>query len=270
VSAQEGVFRRVEHHMSTAITLLGTGIDDAVADAFFDRIRHLEDVLSRFREHSDLSRLARGEVGVDRVDPAVTLVLSECDALRNLTRGDFEHEPRRRPGSPDEPVLDVDALAKGWIVEDAATVLRMSASAFLVNAGGDVIASAKRDGTPWRVAIQHPTNPAATLGVFEVKRGAVATSGTYERGAHIRAAEGADLVSVTVVGPDLGLADGISTAVFAAGQSPPAWWPDVDPAYGLLTVASDGRLRWLPPRAGSDIDWCFPSGSVVRAVAPPS
>jgi hypothetical protein len=32
-------FRRVEHHMSTAVTLMGDAVDVETADAFFERIR---------------------------------------------------------------------------------------------------------------------------------------------------------------------------------------------------------------------------------------
>jgi thiamine biosynthesis lipoprotein len=247
-------FRRVEHHMSTAITLAGTGIGEVVADAFFDRICALEDLLSRFREQSELSRLARGEIDLDDVDPALRIVLAECDAMRALTRGDFEHEPRRRTGDPSAPVLDVNALAKGWIIEEAATVLRTHATDFLVNAGGDVTAGPRPDDQRWRVGVQHPADRSSIVGTMHLRCGAVATSGTYERGDHIRARSGAGLTSVTVVGPGLGHADALATAVCASGESPPGWWDDVDTAYGLLTVSGD-RLRWLPPPVGEDVRW---------------
>src|SRR3954465_12457805 len=92
-------FRRGEHHMSTAITLGGAGIDDRIADRFFARISELEDLLSRYRRHSQISRLARGGLDGDGVDPRVREVLAGCESLRSLTSGDFEHEPRRRTGN---------------------------------------------------------------------------------------------------------------------------------------------------------------------------
>jgi FAD:protein FMN transferase len=248
-------FIRVEHHMSTAITLTGHGIDDPLADQFFARIAQLEDLLSRFRPDSDISRLARGELDADAASPLVREVLARSDTLRELTRGDFEYEPRRRTRDLAAPVLDVNALAKGWIIEEAASALRMRGAEFLVNAGGDVTTSALNDGTAWRVGVQHPVVRTAVLGVFVVHRGAVATSGTYERGDHIRITGEDQLTSVTVVGPDLGDADALSTAVFSSGQSPPRWWPDVEPTYGLLTVSVDNKLRWLPPPTATEIAW---------------
>jgi thiamine biosynthesis lipoprotein len=261
-------FRRVEHHMSTAVTLGGCGIAEAAADAFFGRVAELEALLSRFRPHSQISRLARGEVVLDDVDPLVRQVMAGCVALRGLTNGAFEHEPRRRSGHEGDLALDVNAYAKGWIIEEASTVLQMTAGEWFVNAGGDVVAGPRAGGTTWRVGVQHPADRTAVLGAFEVWRGAVATSGHYERGDHMRgASEGPGLVSVTVVGPDLGWADGLATAVFASGESAPSWWPDVEPTYGLLTLDDDQRLRWLPPREGSDIEWTFPPGSDVVLTA---
>jgi len=254
-------FRRVEHHMSTAITLAGRGLDDAVADRFFTRIAALEAVLSRFRPDSDVSRLARGECSLDDVDPAMRTVLASAEALRALTGGDFEHEPQRASGRPEDPPLDVNAYAKGWIIEEAATVLRLAAAEFFVNAGGDILASARAGGTRWRVGVQHPTVRTAVLGTFGVAEGAVATSGAYERGAHIRLRPGASLISVTVVGPELGEADGLATAVFASGHSPPPWWEAVSPAFGLLTLSSENKLRWIAPRAGDRFEWTIPPGS---------
>lgn len=263
-----GPFCRVEHHMSTVITLTGTDIYEVAADSFFDSIQQLEDVLSRFREGSDISRVERGELAVDRADPAVRVVLDQCIALRKLTDGDFDHEPRRRTGNPCHPVLDANAFAKGWIIDEAATVLRMTATEFLVNGGGDIVASGRPDGRRWRIGIQHPVERTAILGTLHLAQGAVATSGTYERGGHIRVTGPSSLMSVTVVGPDLGQADALSTAVYASSQSPPAWWAHVDPAYGLLTLCGANRLRWLPPRAGNEVEWSFPAGSNLSREEP--
>lgn len=251
-------FRRVEHHMSTAVTLAGDGLDHSSADAFFARIAELEDLLSRFRPHSEISRLTRGELTLDEADPSVRNVLLGCEELRTLTGGDFDHEPRRRSGSPGDPALDVSAYAKGWIVEDASTILRMTSAGFAVNAGGDVTCTTRLDGTPWRVGVQHPDDRTAVLGTFELRTGSVATSGAYERGHHIRTGTGR-LTSVSVTGPDLAVADGLSTAVYASGDSPPGWWDDVDPRYGLLTLSSTNRLRWIPPRVGHEVEWQFPT-----------
>jgi thiamine biosynthesis lipoprotein len=247
--------------MGTVVSVAADGVDEADVDAFFARVAELEGLLSRYRPDSEISRIAGGTLHPDDADRAVREVLVRCDDLRRRTYGDFDHEPS--PGS-----LDVNALAKGWITEEAALLLRRPGAQVLVNAGGDVLASPRPGGRPWRIGIQHPEVRTAVLGTFEVRSGAVATSGAYERGDHIRTAGG--LTSVTVVGPDLGEADALSTAAFAAGVHQPAWWADVDGRYGLLTLDVAGRLRWAAPAADEGIRWCWPEAAEPRVVAPSS
>ncbi|MCU1375441.1 MAG: apbE 1 [Actinomycetia bacterium] len=252
--------RRVERHMGTVVTVAAEGIDEAAVDAFFARVAELEGLLSRYRPDSEISRIAAGTLHPDEADRSVREVLVRCDDLRRRTDGDFDHEPA--PGA-----LDVNALAKGWIIEEAAMVLRQPGAEFFVNAGGDVVTSRRATGQPWRVGVQHPEVRTAVLGAFELGSGAVATSGTYERGDHIRTGAGAGLTSVTVVGPDLGEADALATAVFAHGDHRPAWWAEVDPRYGLLTLDARGRLRWAAPAVDIGVRWCWPETSEPRAVA---
>jgi thiamine biosynthesis lipoprotein len=244
-------FHRVEHHMSTAVTLAAESLDAAVADRFFARIAELEELLSRFLPTSQISRLAAGELYEDDLAPEVREVLDRCDAMRQVSGGDFEHEPA--PG-----VLDVNALAKGWIIEEAATILRLATDRpYFVNAGGDVVTQ----GGPWRVGVRHPGGAGAVLGVLEVTGAAVATSATYERGQHLRVRRGpSSPASVTVVGPHLAEVDALSTAAFVAGDRVPVWWDAVSEDHGLLTMTSEGRVRWVPPRDATGIRWTFPDG----------
>jgi thiamine biosynthesis lipoprotein len=243
---------RVEEHMGTVVSLTVHGVDDATVERFSARIRALEPLLSRFRSGSDVARLERGELRIDDADPIVREVLQRCEDLRRLTDGDFDHEPRARSGDDRAPVLDVNALAKGWIVEEAAMVLRVAgATQLCVNAGGDVVVAGAERGEPWRVGIQHPEVRGAMLAVIELTDGAVATSGTYERGAHLRGRAPEGLVSVTVVGPYLATADALSTAVFAGGAPRPPWWDRVAADHALLTVTADGELRWEPAHHGN-------------------
>jgi len=251
--------------MSTAVSLAGTGIDDASAERFFHRVRELEGLLSRFRPDSQISRIARQELSPDDADPAVQDVLLRCEILRLRTDGDFDHQPRTRSGDPTDPALDVNAVAKGYIIDDAAAALRDAGGELIVNAGGDVLATPRADGRPWRIAIQHPHVPDAVFGTIEIPSGAVATSGAYARGDHLRTA-GPAADSVTVTGPDLATADGLSTAAYAAGGLAPSWWPDVPPQYGLLILAR-GRWHWQPPTAGSPPLWQPAVRPVRRAVS---
>ena len=82
--------------------------------------------------------------------------------------------------------FDPTGLAKGWAVDRALDVLRRSGLAgAMVNGGGDLAAfGAPAPGQRWRVGIRHPWCARSLAGIIEVGA-AVATSGSYERGAHL-------------------------------------------------------------------------------------
>ena len=180
-----------------------------------------------------------------------------CDVLRSETGGAFDH----RPVVDGRRVLDPNALAKGWIIEQAALHLQVAGvRSYFVNAGGDVIVGAPPPGREsWRVGLTHPNDPALCSRSLDLVHAAVATSGRYERGDHIRsvpAGNGPDdeLTGVTVVGPELATADALATAVLAGGEPRPTWWPRRAALrdhhrLGLRTDAPDRRSRrGGPPR----------------------
>jgi len=91
----------------------------------------------------------------------------------------------------------------------------------------------------WRIGIKHPIEHHQIAKVVVGTDLAVATSGTYERGSHIRdpfsglPPEG--VLSVTITGPDLATADAYATAAFAMGREGPAWTATLD-GYEAMTI----------------------------------
>jgi thiamine biosynthesis lipoprotein len=240
--------RHVERHMGTAISLHTLNAPADAADLFFDEIRALEAMLSRFRHSSEVMRIERGELSLDDASPQVREVVVRCEVLRSATGGAFDH----RPFVDGHRVFDPSAFAKGWIIERAVLQLQLAGiSSYFVNAGGDVVVGKPPRGqTAWRVGITHPDDPTAVFATVLLDRAAVATSGRYERGNHIRcttttstSSELDELTSVSVVGPELATADALATAVFASGEPRPSWWHNDSP-YGIIAVAASGRVRY--------------------------
>ena len=246
--------RRVEHHMGTAISLQTASAPADAADRFFAEIGLLEAKFSRFRHDSEVMRLERGELALDDASPQVREVLVRCEALRSSTGGAFDH----RPIVDRHELLDPNAFAKGWIIEQAVLHLQFAGvSSYFVNAGGDVVVGTPPPGrTSWHVGITHPGDRAAVFATVDLAGAAVATSGRYERGNHIRCtthpgqhplaatvANGDELASVSVVGPELATADALATAVFASGEPRPSWW-DHDSPYGIIAATASGRVRY--------------------------
>lgn len=128
-----------------------------------------------------------------------------------------------------EARLDVGAVAKGWSTEKAA---KNAPSGLLISVGGNVRATGPKDpsGTPWVVGITNPDNQSEYLHTLFVTDSSVVTSGDYQRYFvvdgkpyhHIIDPEtlypAAYWRSVTIVCPDSGLADALSTALFLLPQ----------------------------------------------------
>jgi FAD:protein FMN transferase len=240
--------RRVERIMGTAIGIdvRSPGLDSGILEAAFDVLRDVDARFSTYRPDSELSRLIRGEL--DETDCAADLraILGLCEDLRRTSGGYFDIRGHRPDGRPDPT-----GLVKGWAVEEASLVLDAGGAIdYAINAGGDVIARGDREpGRSWRVGIRHPGRGDRVAAVLRVRDRAVATSGAYERGEHIvdphagRPARA--LLSVTVVGPSLTLADAYATTAYAMGLDGPAWVHG-HPGYGAVAITADQRTIWTP------------------------
>jgi thiamine biosynthesis lipoprotein len=232
--------RAVEHVMGIPV---GIEVRDDVDPGALGRaFAHLRWVDATFTTYSDESEIRRVDAGADP-SPPVRAVLDRCEELRRHTGGAFDVRATGR--------LDPSAFVKGWALEGAAAILvAAGARNMCLHAGGDVLVRGERaGGEPWRVGIQHPHRRDRVAAVLAARDLAVATSGAYERGAHIvdprtgRPPEG--VLSVTVAGPDLGTADAYATAAFAMGIDGPAWTATLGD-YGALTILADGRVLSTP------------------------
>lgn len=192
-------------------------IGEESADAVFTWLREVDARFSPFKADSEVRRLDRGEIARSEVSADLAEVLDLCEEYRVATGGAFDV---RLPGRG----LDPCAVVKGWSVQRAAELLKAAgARRFVLNAGGDVVAS----GGPWRVGVRHPEQADKVCVVAELGDGAIATSARYERGDHIvdgrtgRPATG--LLSLSVVAPSLTVADTVATAAFALGAEGVGW-----------------------------------------------
>lgn len=150
--------------------------------------------------------------------------------------------------------VTLDGIAKGFIVDRMAAALdRHRVRHYLVDGGGDLRTRGRSDrGPPWTVAVRDPADPASFLDTIRPGRGAVATSGSYERylGAAPRyhhlvdggsAASPHEARSVSVAAPTAMDADALATAVFILGPSRGLAFIDSVPGCGCLILDRDGR-----------------------------
>jgi thiamine biosynthesis lipoprotein len=236
---------RVEHIMGMPIRieLCDPGADPAILEAAFDRLRLADELFSTYKPASEINRLERGELTIAQCHPDVDEVLTRCARLYDETGGYFSVRAAGR--------LDPSGLVKGWAVGKAAELLTAAgARDYSINAGGDVLVrGGPAPGEGWRVGIQHPLERDKVAAVLAGRDVAVATSGEYERGAHVidphtgRPPDG--LLSATIVGPDLAVADAYATATFAMGASGPAWAASLA-GYETLCITTAHELLTSP------------------------
>ena len=144
-------------------------------------------------------------------------VLALAEETRIETGGYFD---MRRPNG----ALDPSGIVKGWAIYQAAEILwERGFQNFYVDAGGDIqVVGNNADGEPWRVGVRNPFNIQEVVKVLSVTNCGVATSGTSIRGQHIYDPIGGkttldEIVSLTVIGPNVYEADRFATAAFAMG-----------------------------------------------------
>ncbi len=240
--------RRVEPVMGTmfSIELQSPLVPTEVLDAVLAQLHDIDARFSTYKPDSEISRLMRGELLEENASLDVRHVLAACDHLAVATGGAFDVRGHRPDGR-----IDPSGFVKGWAVEEAAwTIDAAGGRNYCINAGGDIVARGEAgSGHPWRVGIRHPDRADRVAAVLAVSDRAVATSGDYERGAHIadprtgKPARG--LRSVTVVGPGLAFTDAYATAVYVMGLDGLPWLAAHDDgAYAAFAITDDGRSVW--------------------------
>jgi len=126
--------------------------------------------------------------------------------------------------------INLSAIAKGYAVDEIARLIKMSGiKNFLVEIGGEVIASGSNRGDDWTVGVERPDNKAPIPIVL--KDASIATAGNYrnyfiwegKKYMHIfNPSTGLpannDLSSVSVIHPQSAMSDAYATAMMAMGS----------------------------------------------------
>ena len=234
---------------------------------------------SRFRSDSLVAAIAEGGGPVD-LGPTAPPLLGLYERLRRLTgdamdptvavslehlgygpSGDLRAAPGHRPAvgsrvrlagtavSVDPPaLLDVGGAGKGQLADLVSAALTAAGvPEHVVDAGGDVVAA----GPAVDVALEHPFDPSAAIGVVRVADAAIAGSAVNRRAwpaegrrlHHVldaRTGRPVEAVAATwAVAADAMTADGAATALFFAVPT------DVAAELGVawVVMGTDGRVR---------------------------
>ncbi len=221
-----------------------SGAAFAQISSFVDLVDNL---FSTYKPNSVVSQLRSGLIDIASAPADVIEVANLCAVARELTDGAFD--PWSVPGG-----FDPSGYVKGWAADKCADIAQEFGAVHVqINFAGDL---ALRGGfndagviKPWPIGISNPDNTQEVVHVVEIGDGAIATSGDYERGAHIHdpytgmIAIGAR--SASVIGPDAGLCDALATALMVAGKDGAKWFglPELE-SYSAWVVNRNENTAW--------------------------
>jgi FAD:protein FMN transferase len=206
-------------------------IGEALAGAVAE-LRAVDTAFSPLRQRSLVNLIRRGELTPAGYPPPLAEVIRRCAALRAATDGWFD--AWALPGG-----FDPSGMVKGWAIDRAAVLLRAAGiDDYAITSGGDwLVRGVGPRGGAWRVGVADPDNPLRVLATVELTDGAVATSGY---GSPIVDPHTGHQVPgggpAAVTGPALSTADGLATALYAAGEAGLSWFPTPE-GYRALVIA---------------------------------
>lgn len=152
-------------------------------------------------------------------------------------------------------LLDFGGVVKEYAADvGAALCMRHGVTHGFVDMGGDMaIFGPHPDGSGWTIGLKHPLNPQDNIAVFKVRKGGLASSGTYERYFKIDGVRYSHILNPKTGWP----AQGVSTASVIA--------PHCLVAGSLSTVAllSEGK----DTLQGLGLPYCLvdPQGGLIGA-----
>lgn len=195
-----------------------TSCDKRAAKIVFDEIQRIEDLLSKYRPDSEVSRLNR--LGRLKVSPETFYIIKKAKEFCQMSNGAFDitiaplmdlwgftGKEFRVPGAREikdtlkligseklvlnevETVIefnfpgmkiDLGGIAKGFALDCAVNKLKENNITSCLISGGQVYALGSKSGKPWKVAIKGPRSQ-VIAGKIGLKDQSVATSGDYQQ-----------------------------------------------------------------------------------------
>ena len=209
-----------------------------------DFLHQVDEIFSTYITTSEVSKLRNNQIQIEDCHPMLNQVWHLCLRARELTDGAFD--PWAVPGG-----FDPSGYVKGWAADQICNQLQAAGAKYIqVNAGGDIsLRGGSGNQATWQIGVAHPEKSGQISKIFQITDGAIATSGTAERGNHIIDPQTKTIAvgarSATVVGKDAGLADALATALVVAGRDGASWFSKKDlENYSCWVVDRHQDLTW--------------------------
>jgi thiamine biosynthesis lipoprotein len=208
-------------------------------EAVFDYFQHIDDTFSYFKSTSELSRINSGQLKLTDASAEMQEVFALSEKTKKQTNGFFDIKKA-------DGTYDTSGLVKGLAVYRGAQILKERGyKNYCVEIAGDMeVAGHNAQGTDWVIGIQNPFNKKEIIKRVALSNAGIATSGIYERGAHIYNPKNwndriEQIVGLTVIGPNVYEADRYATACYAMGEEGIYFLEDLPGFEGYL-VGSNG------------------------------
>jgi len=248
------------------ITIYDTSLDRAydAREMAFAKIKELINIFNRFDNNTQLSYLNKNKKLTD-IPPDFLKLLKQAKEVAKITSTKFditvlplleliENEIKTHGHFPSpkliqeilpyvgwknihisskeitlssESKITLDGIAKGYIVDQAAEVLKgFNVRHAIIDAGGDIRCVGAKGDSPWIIGIEDPYLKKEYIQTIKIKDLAIATSGSYrnffdsaKKHFHIIDKQGVispqRTISCSIICKNATLADGLATGFFA-------------------------------------------------------
>jgi thiamine biosynthesis lipoprotein len=212
---------RILMGMPVTVEVVDPKVEISDFEQVFDYFKWVDEKFSTFKSTSEITAINEGRLTINEASSEMKKIFELAEKTKKETDGyfDMEHDGK----------IDPSGIVKGWAIFEAAKLLKKNGfENFYLDVGSDIqVSGYNQSGKKWRVGIRNPFKTSEVVKVVEVDSEGVATSGNYERGNHIYnplrqtpeiASHESEILSLTVIGPNIYEADRFATAAFAMGK----------------------------------------------------
>src|SRR5256712_3059042 len=133
--------------MPITVEVVDPSVTEADIEKVFASFRAVDDTFSTYKEHSEISKINRGELCEEEYSDEMKTILALSEQTRQETRVYFDIYHNG--------IADPSGIVKGWAILQAAHMLKEAGfTNFYIDAGGDIQGAGKKSGNPWRIRIR--------------------------------------------------------------------------------------------------------------------
>ena len=215
--------------MPVVVEIADREVTQELFEEVFAYFTYVDEMFSTYKKDSEISAINEGKKKPSEWSDDVKRVFALAEETKQATNGYFDIV------TPDGS-YDPSGLVKGWAIYNAAQLLRnRGVSNFYIEIAGDIEAAGHSAlGKPWSIGVQNPFDKKREIvKAIHLSNKGVATSGLYARGQHIynphkKSTVETNVVSLTVIGPNIYEADRFATAAFAMERKGIEFIEDLD------------------------------------------